>query len=351
MQLSLPASFETSWIHMKKTLKTLVKFVVVGVLFYFLSRNGSISIEHTRNALKRIDRVAFSLFLGLVCAMLGVLRWHLLLRAQNIHLSFARVFQLTFVGNFFNIALPGAVSGDFVKAFYVAKESKGRPSLAFGSILLDRIVGLSALVFVSATALAIGFRQFEVGHIFDALGMFLKLAAIAVVAFYGYLFLVKESHDPILRFLSVVESKVKPASSVRRIYESIRGYHSRRRAVLSALFISLVIHVLVGVQLVNFLGALDESAVTPLQLYAVFPMGLLVTAVPVAPAGIGTGHAAFAYLLKLFGSARGADLFSLFAMVQLFTGAIGGLVYLQFRSHHPDIQSAMKAPSTDQTSS
>lgn len=333
---------------MKKTLKTLIKFLIVGLLFYFLSRNGSISIEHTRNALKRVDRIAFSLLIGLVCAILGVLRWHILLRAQNVHLSFARVFQLTFVGNFFNIALPGAVSGDFVKAFYVAKESKGRPSMAFGSILLDRIVGLSALVFVSATALAIGFRQFQVGHIFEALGLFLKLAAITVFAFYGYLFLVKESHDPILRAFTIVEKKVRPVASIKRIYESIRGYHERRRAVLAAIAISLVIHVLVGVQLFNFLGALSESSITPLQLYAVFPMGLLVTAVPVAPAGIGTGHAAFAYLLNLFGSARGADLFSLFAMVQLFTGAIGGLVYLQFRSHHPDIQNALKTSTEEQ---
>lgn len=334
---------------MKKALKTLAKFAVVGVLFYFLSKNGSISVEHTKNALKHGDRVAFSIGLGLICAILGVVRWRLLLEAQNIHLSFSRVFQLTFVGNFFNIALPGAVSGDFVKAFYVAKESNGRPSLAFGSILLDRIVGLSALVFVSATALAIGFRQFEVGHIFEALGLFLKLAATAVIAFYGYLFFVKEQHDPILRLLDALEAKIKPISSIKRIYVSIRAYRSRRKAVLGALAISFLIHGLVGVQLLNFLRALDDSSVTGLQLYAVFPMGLLVTAVPVAPAGIGTGHAAFAYLLNLFGSARGADLFSLFALVQLFTGALGGLVYLQFRSHNPDIQDAFKKAPAENT--
>ena len=50
-------------------------------------------------------------------AFLGPIRWQLLLRAQGIKLSMGRTAQLTLIGNFFNIALPGAVSGDFVKAF------------------------------------------------------------------------------------------------------------------------------------------------------------------------------------------------------------------------------------------
>ena len=38
----------------------------------------------------------------------------------------------------------------------------------------------------------------------------------------------------------------------------------------------------------------------------------------VGPAGVGTGHAAFAYLFNLWGSQRGADIFTLAVLRQCF---------------------------------
>ena len=61
---------------------------------------------------------------------LGILRWQWLLKAQNINLPIMRTAQLNLIGAFFNLALPGAVSGDFVKAFYIGKDIPGqKPSL------------------------------------------------------------------------------------------------------------------------------------------------------------------------------------------------------------------------------
>jgi uncharacterized membrane protein YbhN (UPF0104 family) len=81
--------------------------------------------------------------------------------------------------------------------------------------------------------------------------------------------------------------------------------------------------------------ALGETQLTLLPVYVVVPIGLLITAIPVLPAGVGTGHAAFLYLFGLLGSQRGADIFSLYALGQILTGAIGGLIYLRFRATEP----------------
>jgi len=62
------------------------------------------------------------------------------------------------------------------------------------------------------------------------------------------------------------------------------------------------------------------------------PLGLLVTAVPIAPAGIGTGHAAFGWLFLRLGSKAGANVFNLFILVQLALASVGGFFYLGFRS-------------------
>src|SRR5690242_16977115 len=112
-----------------------------------------------------------------------------------------KAFQLTMIGNFFNIALPGAVSGDFVKAFYVGKEIRGQRARAFGSILFDRVAGLSALVLVSALATILGYPRYNGTRMFSAILPMVTIAGACVIAFYGYLFLVREKHDPFLRIL------------------------------------------------------------------------------------------------------------------------------------------------------
>jgi uncharacterized protein (TIRG00374 family) len=272
-------------------------------------------------------------------ASLGVIRWKWLLDAQGIQLRWLQVAQLTFIGSFFNIALPGAVSGDFVKAFYVGQLSKGQKSRAFGSILFDRVAGLSALILVSAGAVLIGFMSFANTRLFHAIQFILGLSALGVVFFYGYLFLVREHHDPVLRFCRSLEKKWNKLGSLVRIYESLRHYHHHRMTVIKVICLSIFIHLCLGWACWNFAAALGDSQIPLLPILVVVPLGMLLTAIPIAPAGVGTGNIAFFYFFQLIGSSRGADIFSLVALSNILLGAVGGLVYFRFRSaSHPSAE-------------
>jgi uncharacterized protein (TIRG00374 family) len=300
-----------------------------------LGKKGFISLDQTQRA---ITQWQYSLpgFLGLVfTSTLGIIRWNWLLKAHDIELPLPRVFQLTYVGNFFNIALPGAVSGDFVKAFYVGKEAQGQQTKAFGSILFDRVAGLSALVVLSAAAFLVEMASLGDSKMLKAIQLFISVAAAIVILFYAYLFLVRESHDPLLRLLTWLEKKVPKLGFVARVYQSLRHYHSHRVTVLKVLGISLIIHIIIGWSLLQFTYALGETQIPLLPMYVVFPIGVLVSSIPILPAGVGTGHAAFHYLFGLLGSQRGADIFSLYALGQIIIGAFGGLIYLRFRASEP----------------
>jgi uncharacterized protein (TIRG00374 family) len=322
---------------MKSSLvKTLLKILFVGGLLYFLTRKGFISLQATRTAFTHWPNIALATALMGLNALLGAVRWQWLLRAQNIRLPWARTIELTFVGNFFNIALPGAVSGDFVKAFYIGKDLPGQRTRAFGSIFFDRLAGLSALVLLAAIAMVLGMPSFSNDAIsskmITVIRPFILLAGAGVLVFYSYLFLVKENHDPLLALFRKLEKLHVKASALTRIYESVRHYYHHKKTVFAVLAISLFIHSLVGMALIIFANALGETQLNPLALYVVFPLGLLITAVPIAPAGVGTGHTAFLYFFNLIGSARGADLFTLYALMQIFYGAVGGIFYLRFRA-------------------
>lgn len=318
----------------KKYVKISLKLAFVAGLLYFLMRKGFISIQDTRRAFSDWQNMVPAISVLLFNVFLGALRWQWLLRAQGIHLRMRRVLELTFIGNFFNIALPGAVSGDFVKAFYVGREVEGKRARAFGAILFDRVAGLSAL-----SVLAAGAAVFGHDHLARSMLATLKpaliIGAACVVAFYAYLFLVREKHDPVLLLLKALEIRAPKVGALTRVYEGLRHYHNHRWTVIQVLLSSLLIHMTVGWACLKFAYALGVTQIHILPVYVIVPIGMLVTAVPVAPAGVGTGHAAFLALFKLIGSDRGADIFTIFALTNIFFGMIGGLVYLRFRGHEP----------------
>ena len=331
----------------KKTrtyLATSIKLTLVGAFLYLLASKGLISVEKTREAFGHPEYVIPAVLVLTLGNCASAIRWQILLRAQGIRLAWGRMIQLHLVGLFFNFLIPGAVSGDLVKAFYVGKEFKGMRAQAFGSILFDRIVGLAALIVLSATALLIHLRELGGTPLLSAIQAFMGIAATLVIAFFTYLFLVREHHDPLLIFLRKMEVRYSHRtvfSSVTRIYEGVRHYHHHRSAVALVLLLSLAIHLSVGWACMNFAHALGELHLSLNSLYVVVPIGLVLTSVPVAPAGVGTGHAAFLTLFHLIGSERGADVFSLMVISNLLTGLIGGLVYLQFKAHNPDIGMAL----------
>jgi len=104
---------------------------------------------------------------------------------------------------------------------------------------------------------------------------------------------------------------------------------------MKVLVASILIHLTVGWCCLNFAQALGEFQLSLGSLYIVVPLGLLITAIPVAPAGVGTGNLAFLYLFHLIGSERGADVYSLFALTNIVLSSIGGLVYLRYKSREP----------------
>jgi len=320
--------------RLRKAVVLAIKIAGVSVLFYFLFKRGMISMQATRQAFGQWQILLPAMLLLVLNTLAGVVRWQWILRAQNIHLSLWRTFQLSYIGNFFNIALPGAVSGDFVKAYYVSHEMHGRKSLAFGTILFDRVLGLSALAMVSAGAFLADFDKFRGTPLF-ALQFFIILAASVVVLFYAYLFLVPEGYDPLLILFRWLEARVSIFASLTRVYETVRYYRHFKWMVCKALMMSIVVHVIVSWACMRFAYALGEPSVPMLSCMVTVPLGLLVTAIPVLPAGVGTGHVAFAYLFQLFGSQRGADVYTLLALTNIFIGALGGLVYLRFRAKDP----------------
>jgi len=98
--------------------------------------------------------------------------------------------------------------------------------------------------------------------------------------------------------------------------------------------LSIGLHTLIALiffQVTNLMGIKEMELATQ---FFLMPIGLITVAIPIAPGGIGVGHAAFESLYQLAGFSGGADIFNLFIIVQLGVFLLGGIPYFLYSSNY-----------------
>ncbi len=234
--------------------------------------------------------------LGLLLAGLGLwglvfplqtYRWWSLMRCQGLHTSMHRTFRLTMVGTFFNICMPGATGGDVMKAYYAAKGGSQRAT-AVVSVVIDRAVGLVALVILGGL---VGLTRLDDPRVANMTGaVWLGLLALAVMA--GVYF------SPVRRLVGfhLLLRALPGKDLLRKADRAAKAYGRSWGTVLVALLISILVHVLITLSISMAGYALGVEHDLGFMM-ATLPVVLLVQAVPLFPMGLGIADAAAVNLL------------------------------------------------------
>jgi len=324
----LETSSELQTVNVKERVILILKFLSVGAVFWFLSKKGLVTAGSLHHLLSSPLTVLLVVILTTINTILGAVRWRGLLAAKGAQVSPSRALELNLIGNFFNIALPGAVSGDFVKAVFVSKQFPEKKGAVFGSMLLDRFLGVSAMVFVAAFSAGVSSLIDWGGHLPAALLVSISSVGAGILVFLVYMF---NSHqkDPLFKLIRFVTKRHTRLEIIDQLYLGVMDYRTNTRAVFLAIAQSVLIHVFLIVMVFGITMSVSATPISIVALAVIVPIGILATAIPVLPAGVGTGHAAFFALFKLVGSDQGAEVFSLLVMFQIIVGMIGGLFYLR----------------------
>src|SRR4051794_21108964 len=98
--------------------------------------------------------IALAVFAG--STVVAVWRWNLLLKAQHLEITFRSLLGTFLVSTYFNNFLPSNIGGDVIRIGDTGRHANSK-TLATTVVLMDRILGLIALVFVAALgATAVG---------------------------------------------------------------------------------------------------------------------------------------------------------------------------------------------------
>lgn len=260
-------------------------------------------------------------------AVLTAWRWRWLVSALGLALSAVEALRYTLYGIFFNLFVPGATGGDVVKAWYAARRT-GRATKAVVSVLVDRLVGLFALVLFAAAILFLGPERegFAVPRMF--------VGAVLGAAVLGGLLVLSRRVRRTLGISALL--KRLPFQRVwAEVDAAVRLYRGHPGSLGLGLVVSLVNHAgtcLCAYLLAHALG-LDE--VRLVDAMALVPVVSLLTAVPLLPGGWGVGELAFAYFFAPVGVAPSeAVAWSVvFRLAVLASGLPGAALWLLAREH------------------
>ena len=318
---------------MKKLLKILLKILLVGSILVYLVQSGRLNFEKLMLFKDAPEILALMVgVLVLVVVPMATFRWWLLLRAIGVQVNPKQTFILTWIGNFFNTTLPGAVTGDVVKGYYVikAQHEEGR-TRAFMTLLIDRIVGLFGLIVMAFLALVLNLELILSQERLHSLAWMITVLFGGTVVFYAIaVFPFKEGRDPFIRLFQRL-----PAKKISlKVYSAFKSYQHQKSTLLLTLLLAIGIHTLIALlffQVANLMGLKEMELATQ---FFLMPIGLITVAIPLAPGGIGIGHAAFESLYQLAGFSGGADIFNLFVIVQLGVYLLGGIPYFLYSSKY-----------------
>jgi uncharacterized membrane protein YbhN (UPF0104 family) len=329
-----PVSKASPW----KAVWALLRVAIsIGAIGYFAFN------VHWADLSGRLEKASPSLMIE-ACLCLGVayifsgIRWWYLLRVQSIYIALYPVVVLTFIGQFFNTFMLGAVGGDLVRALYVARSVPRQKTHATLSILMDRIAGLFILLLGSVLSIAFQYHALmasgDTRRLSLALALVLTgfLVAGSLLAFFPF----ERAPDPVRALWRRVPLRHLPELLLGG-FRAHRLHFSETLLGLAAGIALTLMIVLAGV----FLGNAIHLSVTYIEMLQILTVAICVTSLPISIGGHGVREAIFVFLFAAFGiinagpGTPGTDaalLFSIcfFALSSVWSVA-GGLLYLGFK--------------------
>jgi len=330
--------------NLTKLLVPVAKIVFAAGIIYYLIHKGSLDFSVFAQVAQpsSLSLLFLIIFLGV---FLNNIRWNFLVAGQGIKMKNYELLKLSFIGLFFNYAMPGGVGGDVVKAVYLVKEQPEHKYAAAVSIFMDRAVGFFVMTIVASLSLIYNWQRVRSSPPLMALALAIFVLTIIFFVFFAFSLSLKirESHF-IEKFFKILPFGEK----FRKVYLSLHSYRKAPGALAKAIAMSFVSQ-FIGTYFFYLVGqVLHVNLALDLYLFIV-PAGMIVLALPISPAGVGVGQVAFLYLFNLLlGSASnfGATAITLNQVIQLCWALIGAVFYIQRRGVNANQRTRLRDEAT-----
>lgn len=316
---------------MKSHLVNILKILVtVGLLAFILTR---VDLRLVGGIIAQADLPLLLLATALYfCAiLLGAVKWQILVKAQDIDASLGDLLSFSLMGLFFGNVLPSNIGGDVVRAYDLARVTKGRAEAAAISVLVDRLMGLCAFFSAAVVTAALATVMLAQQQTLEQIEIATVIAASAFVALCAALFSRRLAKRVAVLFEIGPAKRVKPTA--QNVFRALQVYRFQYRALASNVLISMGIVVLTA-----FIWFLVGRAVgiTNVSFFAYLlfnPLIAFVLLIPISFNGLGPKEAAVVFFFGLVGveNANALAMSLLFHVIVVVTSLPGGFVWFAKR--------------------
>lgn len=312
---------------LKSRLTTLFKILFAIGLIYWLIATKKLNIEDMKPFLSWQGLLPGLILIGANITLLGE-RWRYLIKSHVASVKFWPTYKLNLMGIFFNFAMPGGIGGDVVKAYYLQKDLGSSRTIAYTSALMDRALGLYTATLMAFTALL-----FEYLYSSNHNPMIHKLLISVSILFAGL--------NLGLLGLMLWQWPERYNQAPSLIGKFFRFMHTCRLFIKSYRQITMAIALTIIAQLftILFFGwslqIILQETIDWSTLFFIVPVGFMVVAIPLTPAGVGVGQAAFYFLFQNFSTVQsqsGPAVVTALQIIQFSWGILGAYFYLTRRS-------------------
>lgn len=313
-----------------------VKALLALGLLFWLYQKGVLNLE----ILARLFHPTLIIGAMLVLTLsfyFATWRWQLLLSVQKLNLSRVECFKLNLIGLFFNYVMPGGVGGDVVKGYYIVKDHPKNRMGAGMSVLLDRVMGLYAMLILAIISMLFSLKEVSGNSqlllIMRSLELILVLFTVGLILAFSDRFRSWGWQD----WLNGFGLGRKLVSA----YEAVYSYSHNLGVIVGTVLLSLLAQIL-AIVLIWWVGSNLGFAEVPVSVYfSVVPLGFMVTAVPISPAGVGVGQMAFFFLFNLFigsESQVGPTVITAYQLLNFILGLSGVWFFIQRKSSLKEVE-------------
>jgi len=307
--------------YLKTAGKAVISIGLLSYLVYISDPRKILQVFSNISTAKGFFFLIMAVLLGIVSILLMSIRWRIILNHYNNSFTLKRLFGFYLIGLFFNNFLPTSIGGDMVRIYKVVGESNDRTA-GFASVIIERVLGIVATLFLAITSLYYVSHYFKTDRI-----LYTSVSLLLIIISFFILITRQRPFEFLLRVFDKF-TIFKIGEKINKLMEAIHILKEKRRIFIWMFVLSVLSQVAIVFMNYAVVIALDIK-VDLIYLFLVVPITFLLTMLP-SINGVGIRDGGFIFLLGKVGipGAAAISLSFMNVILPMFISLWGGILFL-----------------------
>ncbi len=265
--------------------KLAISAVLIGYLIVCAARDDQFGALVSRQ--KNWPVLLCALPVCLFAVTITILRWNLLIGALGLSFSIRETLRAGFLGYLANLLPFGLVAGDSLKAVMLIHRNPRRKTEAVASVIVDRVLGLYALLLLAAVASLLmpadQLARLSAADQIKITRLTQVIQAVALVSSVGLVVMLipAVTHS---KLWDLLEHTPVMGPVLHKLVGAMRAYRRRVDLLLAAIGVSFVVHLSYSTAILLMTGSIGMEAAqrpSPASIYVIVPPAMIAGALPI----------------------------------------------------------------------